>query len=51
MISKEFDEILNKIYRLKISYLNDQGYGVATNLLINKRLKKNIIRGYRKERK
>ena len=41
MVSIQFDEILNKIYRLKITHLNHQGYGVASNLAINKRLKKN----------
>ena len=40
MVSIQFDEILNKIYRLKITHLNHQGYGVASNLAINKRLKK-----------
>ena len=40
MFSSQYDKILNKKYRLKITHLNDQGYGVASNLLINKRLKK-----------
>ena len=41
-ISK-YDEIIKKSYRLKITHLNDQGYGVASNLFINKIIKKKII--------
>ena len=43
MLTKQYDEILNKIYRLKITHLNDQGYGVASNLLINKRFKTKFL--------
>ena len=43
MNTNKYDEIIKKNYRLKISYLNDQGYGVASNLLINKIIKKKIV--------
>ena len=39
----KYDEIIKKSYRLKITHLNDQGYGVASNLLINKIIKKKIV--------
>jgi len=38
----KYDEIIKKSYRLKITHLNDQGYGVASNLLINKIIKKTL---------
>ena len=40
MNTNKYDEIIKKNYRLKITHLNDQGYGVASNLLINKIIKK-----------
>ena len=43
MNTNKYDEIIKKSYRLKITHLNDQGYGVASNLLINKRLKKSRL--------
>ena len=41
MNTNKYNEIIKKSYRLKITHLNDQGYGVASNLLINNKIKKN----------
>ena len=43
MNTNKYDEIIEKSFRLKITHLNDQGYGVATNLLLNKRIKKKLF--------
>ena len=43
MNTNKYDEIIKKSYRLKITNLNDQGYGVASNLLINKTFKKKLF--------
>ena len=43
MNTNKYDKIIKKSYRLKITHLNDQGYGVASNLLINKIIKKKIV--------
>ena len=43
MILNHRNEILNKKYRLKIAYLNDDGVGVASNLSISNKLKKKFL--------